>query len=1096
MEVPSALHDSKEGQEDSASRQSFENSFMLSNEEQFRTVRKPQVLRESDGERAVGEMHVDTKKSTSIANERGHKQRNIQEKKDVENPMGLHLDHTSFPHASNTAMDSRGTPSYPIRFSTVTTVPARFQGSTGLKKAARRYVVGSDTTSPSTVGVGNKTWGRSCGSAARSSSGNGGRSGGMSVVNDARGKMGRLSTGGKLQSGSTSSTLSFDPFVHPNESAFASSNGETLVGVTGQALVQGSKGGKYIGTCLVAITVTPSTRCSWDSPHASPPYLVIEDSKGVLLCKMSLTHTILSQDSHRPLYVYVERQENSAERHYSGELFEPVGEKKKFMENSPQNSLSVVEGQWSFMFQGQEAVAHFFVSAAIALASFYDLISPSSTVLNAPRRIQTLYHSPIPIKVCRGSASSNISGTDVCGDAAGKFSGCSAKDSITGTCALSPATTTVGIGKDGIRVQRGDEVHLSYSLWKVENAFSTTLAVKLGNLVGDVPREAGKKVVVGASNQQEIEHALEEAMIGMTPGDVKIICFLPTSPVPPTSPSHHHLSCTSSSSSCSSYEVAPCVAWISCVSITSSPSTLPVSGPVMMNKDKVRDNCSNAAEVAKPEGPVLAPSSGLPDVAFHASSSMNASVLSLNQKPLSQFVEGFVTLPSAECTLSALQRQISALQLTVAELSQTKAISLPSTSLPDASPGILSAPMIGDFNEEKSSQKRLDLPTAHAHQRLGMMSKISAHHDKIGIHGSTAHIPETSERFEVFGDVSKTPIRNLDSSFASVASANHYESTPTTSNAWTLKERDIRRFCKDVYKEIKFQLLSPDSQHDRGDEMLSKVETKHVLRVVANCIKRKEKEFIAGRRIQTPGTEAALTSMVGTSPDVVFPRGSSEAARFSITQALPYHGTHRSSSFDPSVGDEVSLCCASLSTLQRGDCPEFLKQRPVNLWGGLTPPTHRFPSGSGVPPLSPLCSSGTAALSIESGKPYVLAEQCFSKGGDKSERELVCRHPGGRQEESWRSSSGAPPSSFRSLGQALSNGNSQFFNSSRGGGSSLMSRSGVNSMREEDDTSILGRSCSFASSTFCTPAPRRAILLGSNDFRGCPTPSVASENHE
>lgn len=1093
MEATSALHDSKERPKDSVSRRNFESMKALSNNKQLSTERKLQMLRGSDGRRAVGEMHVETNFSTSIVNERGQREKNIQGKKDVENMLDIYVEPTSFSHITNTAMDGLGIPSNSSRFSTIAAIPASFQGSTGLKKVAGRYALNSDTSSSSTVGVANNTWGRSCRTVVRSSSRRGGRSGGMSVENGVTEKMGKLSTAGKLQSGNTSSTLSFDPFVQPNESAFASSNEEGLVDVTGQALVQGLKDGKYVGTCLVTISVTLSTRCSWDSAHASPPYLVIEDAKGVLLCKMSLPHTILSQDSHRPLYVYVERQEKNAKWYHSDELFGPVGKKEKVEESSPQSSLSGAEGQWSLMFQCQEAVAHFFVSVAIALASFYDLLPPPSTMFNAPRGIQTLYHSPVPIKACRGSASGSTSGSDVCGDAAGKLSECSTKAGTIDTCALSSATTAVGIGKEGIRVQRGDEVHFSYSLWKVENAFSTTSAVKLGNLIGDVPREAGKKVVVGVSNQQEIEDALNEAMIGMTQGDVKIITFLPISPVPPPSSLRRR---SSSASSCHGYEETPCVAWISCVSITSSPSLLSPSGAVMKSKEKWREDGSNSAIGALPERLALTLSGGLPDASLHVSSSTNASFLPLDQRPLSQFVEGFETSQGAECTLSALQSQISALQLTIAELRQAKVESFPSTSMSDVSPSISPTPMNGDFSEEKSNQKRFNLPTAQARQSLGTVGHGSAQHEKNLIHSHGAPISETSERFDVFGDAPKTPNGMLDASFSSVASVNHSKSIPRTSTSIPLKERHIRRFCKDVYEEIKYQLLSSDSQHRHGDEGVSKEETKRILRVVVNCIKRKEKEFVVGWRSQIAGMEAASSAMVGKSPDVLFPRGSSEATRNSITQALPYHGTHRWSSFGPSFGDETSLCGASLSPSQRADCREFLKQRPLNLCGGLTPPTHRFPSNSGVPPLSPLCSSGFAALPLESGKPCMLAEQCYSKGGDKSEREFLCRYPDGGQEESWRSNSGAPPSSFRSLGRTLSNGNSQFFNSSRGGGSSFMSHSGVNSMREEDDPSILGRSCSFASSAFCTPAPRRAVLLGSNDFRGCPTPSVASENHE
>lgn len=122
-----------------------------------------------------------------------------------------------------------------------------------------------------------------------------------------------------------------------------------------QALVQAFQGDVYIGTSFAAI--------SFSFTSGMVPSLVVEDSKGSLLCQLGLDMVNLRQGAGRPTYLFVE-----------------------------QDSVK----RWSLMFQGQKEATRFLVAATVALGAFQKRVSSNGAQQTAVTLYETHFSSGSP----------------------------------------------------------------------------------------------------------------------------------------------------------------------------------------------------------------------------------------------------------------------------------------------------------------------------------------------------------------------------------------------------------------------------------------------------------------------------------------------------------------------------------------------------------------------------------------------------------------------------------------------------------------------------------------------------------------------------
>lgn len=142
----------------------------------------------------------------------------------------------------------------------------------------------------------------------------------------------------------------------------------TLSTVVEQSLVQAFKGEMYVGTCIASISasVPRSSSSSLSSTIPTSPLITVEDAKGNIQCQLPLTSAVLTPDSARPKYVFLDDSGVSG------------GER------------------WALMFQGQGEVTRFFVCATTSLAVHQQLIPQH--VDDAPENasLLTLFNSSSP----------------------------------------------------------------------------------------------------------------------------------------------------------------------------------------------------------------------------------------------------------------------------------------------------------------------------------------------------------------------------------------------------------------------------------------------------------------------------------------------------------------------------------------------------------------------------------------------------------------------------------------------------------------------------------------------------------------------------
>lgn len=1109
MKAVTGLPDDRRKYMNSASITGSKNVSNLTDHEKSDLVMKPELFRK--GESDTKETYLGKKCSILPINSREvKKQLPLKEKNDA-NSIECNYRPASLLHSRSTRGSSKEGATHHVLRSTATTLPGRFPGST--RKGASSYAKGSDATLMRNDGVMGKTWGGEGQHPTVYSSTNGDRSRGVSVKDGTlvAGKRTGLSAVTKKEKGMPIPTSTCDLPVHSHERIVPSSSEGEVVDVTENALVQGSLDGKYMGTCFVTISVTLTPNSSFPSKYAAPPFLEIEDAKGALLCRTSLARTVLSQDPQRPVYVYVEGangiQRGDVKR-CTTIFHSPQCWNEEGREDKPQGPVSEMRRQWSLMFQGQEAVAHFFTSVATALASFYGLLPLPPNTENSVPTIKTLYHSPAPLKTSRGSNNSihdSEEGRDMIGIR-------SVRGSTDCTSSGTRASAASEMRKERISLPSGTEVHYSYSLWKVENTYSTTAGARLGELIGEAPREAAKKLVLGSAGHPWLDQVFEEAMMDMTLGAVKIICFLPSFSLTP----HSFLpfSSLSSSPAVPFHEQAHLVAWISCVSIAAAQSSsLLTEARVRSGDEGSRHSGPMGTAVAAPcPSPVLSDTTSpfSSDVvvrkevtkAFTAVFSKGASSFSsvaenrlptTTQSASSQPTQAFVSSHEADNVLFSLQSQIAALQHTFKQLCESKAASVPFSSSSASSP-ITPSLRSSDHDEGRNKQEGFRSRAKLIQKEWEGTCDNQDEDKRNSISRDASQLLDTTEGAPCKNEIPKTPIQSPSSSFASEAGSHYRDSTSFWLHSVPSWEAQAKHLYRDVYKEVKHQLLHDDSHRRKGHTMLSREQMQHVLHVVERSIKQKEIQFIEERKRQLTENGGNLATSKHLPLTIMSPRDSSYTSGFSNVLSCP--NSQQSSVHTSFVsGHEPPCAGTAFSDLERGGGGvELPRWRGPLQQEGASPP-HGVPSTIGRPPPSPVPLRGIGEISFEGRNMNLSTEREYLKEGERNAEVTAHRYHSGQRGESGRSSSGVPLSIFRSLGRTISNGNSGGLEFSHGGSSFLMCRSGVNSLKDDDELSGLAN-CSMISSILSTPVPRRAVLLGSQDFHGLSTPLELSQIRE
>lgn len=573
-----------------------------------------------------------------------------------------------------------------------------------------------------------------------------------------------------------------------NFSAWVGATAQTTVTVVEQALVQAFRGESYMGTCLAAISVpntttsttgtslpgsapvSPKMKDGSEAAESAAPSLVVEDSKGVLLCKLSLSTTVLTQDPQRPQYVYVERDV-------------PQGGTQAQGDHAAGGKSSTAPERWTLMFQGQQELTKFFVSSTAALAASQRLLAPCQQ----SQKAVSLYQSPA------------------------------------GHSTSTSATTTTSTGGGClVPARRGCEVHVSYTLWRLESISSPAAAalssmLRVGDVVEDVPKEVGMKVIVG---EAAWIRGMEEALVGMKPGSVKIVCLPAAAYTEYTATAAAAAAAAASSGSGQSgSERRP----------SSVRRGLLGSGGGSSSLGPLEPHTLLAAWIS-----CIGVTAGVPrPTSRHRDSSKSAALTHCDPTALGNVVS---TPQNLQETLASIQQQIASLQQCVTQISSSSATAAYHESPSFASP-------------------RMDSMSGRS---ISSSAAATAADDCTPTSGNVAGLDQTvmvAPRRRSKTPMITQPLRRQGSSCGSTAASGRSTGEAEAAMAQSCT-RSIKRLCNDIYLEVERTLSSSSSsggcEAETGDGVdatfaglsLCEEDRQRVLDLVASCIHRKGQDYV------------------------------------------------------------------------------------------------------------------------------------------------------------------------------------------------------------------------------------------------------------
>lgn len=606
-----------------------------------------------------------------------------------------------------------------------------------------------------------------------------------------------------------------------NFAAWVGGAAQTTVTVVEQALVQAFKGESYMGTCLAAISVphypvnaagsSPTSNGSATAGEA--PSLVVEDSKGVLLCKLSLATAVLTQDPQRPQYVYVEEGGPA-----------PAGGNSLPTVDSvlPPTATTGEPSRWTLMFQGQQEVAKFFVSSTTALAASRSLLWPCQQ----GQKAVTLFQS--------SSSSSSSTSRSL-----------AAPPTSSSSSALSSAATAAAAGAAGagagpsLAVRQGCEVHVSYTLWRLEHVVSSPTtsspAIRVSDVVEDVPREAGVKVTVGDGAWIR---GLEEALVGMTPGSVKVICFPAAAYTDFTAaaaaaaahggqglherrPSSSVRRSVLGSTGSGVEPHAVLAAWVSCIHVSPAAVAATPKGRRDTSKRTASQPHVHRDPVVTPRGAVPAPQ-------------------------------------NLQETLASIQQQIASLQQCVTQISAT------------ASAG-------GEEGRPTDSMGRSASSSVIGAEEAGTPPSGNV----TGLDQTIMVAPRRRSKTPMARPRHGSSCSSATAGASSVGAVAEAEAAMAQSCA-----RSLKHLCNDIYREVEIALSSSGGDNVNGDEemgsgeglILSEEDRKRVLHLIAGCIHRQGHEYVqrwkrrAARVAASPIRDSGRDAATERSPPPCVPR--------------------------------------------------------------------------------------------------------------------------------------------------------------------------------------------------------------------------------